>query len=284
MNKQNVHWYPGHMKKAFNEIEPRLKIIDVIVEIVDARAPSSSKNPFLERLISNKRRILVFSKKDLCDENLLLPFIKHYEEKGYIVLPFDIAKKESLKLLKSKIALAGEEKRAKEKRRGMKPQPIRCMVLGIPNVGKSSLINALAGRASASKANKPGHTRAQQWVRVEKDYELLDTPGILPPHYEDPITALHLALVGSIPEDILPLSELCDKLLDFLLPRYEKEFNDRFSVNVSNLTHSEIIEQVAISRGLLLKEGKKDIDSAEKLILKEFKEGKIVNTVIDTLC
>lgn len=284
MNKQNVHWYPGHMKKAFMEIEPRLKIIDVVVEIVDARAPISSKNPFLERLTASKQRILVFSKKDLCDEELLMPFIRHYEEKGYIVLPFDIAKKDSLNLLKKKIALAGSSKREKEKRRGMKPQPIRCMVLGIPNVGKSSLINRLAGRDSASKANKPGHTRAQQWIRVERDYELLDTPGILPPHYDDPTTALHLALIGSIPEDILPLSELCDKLLDFLLPRYEKEFYERFAISGSNLSHNEIIEAVASSRGLLLKEGKKDIDAAEKLILKEFKEGRIISTVIDTLC
>ena len=284
MNKQNVHWYPGHMKKAFMEIEPRLKIIDVVVEIVDARAPISSKNPFLEKLTASKQRILVFSKKDLCDEELLMPFIRHYEEKGYIVLPFDIAKKDSLNLLKKKIALAGSSKREKEKRRGMKPQPIRCMVLGIPNVGKSSLINRLAGRDSASKANKPGHTRAQQWIRVERDYELLDTPGILPPHYDDPTTALHLALIGSIPEDILPLSELCDKLLDFLLPRYEKEFYERFAISGSNLSHSEIIEAVASNRGLLLKEGKKDIDAAEKLILKEFKEGRIISTVIDTLC
>ena len=284
MNKQNVHWYPGHMKKAFMEIEPRLKIIDVVVEIVDARAPISSKNPFLEKLTASKQRILVFSKKDLCDEELLMPFIRHYEEKGYIVLPFDIAKKDSLNLLKKKIALAGSSKREKEKRRGMKPQPIRCMVLGIPNVGKSSLINRLAGRDSASKANKPGHTRAQQWIRVERDYELLDTPGILPPHYDDPTTALHLALIGSIPEDILPLSELCDKLLDFLLPRYEKEFYERFAISGSNLSHSEIIEAVASNRGLLLKEGTKDIDAAEKLILKEFKEGRIISTVIDTLC
>lgn len=284
MNKQNVHWYPGHMKKAFMEIEPRLKIIDVIVEIVDARAPISSKNPFLERLTASKQRILVFSKKDLCDEALLMPFVRHYEEKGYIVLPFDIAKKESLALLKKKIALAGTSKREKEKRRGMKPQPIRCMILGIPNVGKSSLINRLAGRDSASKANKPGHTRAQQWIRVDKDYELLDTPGILPPHYDDPLTALHLALIGSIPEDILPLSELCDKLLDFLLPRYQKEFSERFAISSKLSSHSEIIDAVATSRGLLLKEGKKDIDAAEKLILKEFKEGRIVSTVIDELC
>ena len=284
MNKQNVHWYPGHMKKAFNELEPRLKIVDVVVEIVDARAPISSRNPFLERLIANKQRILVFSKKDLCDENMLEKFIKYYEEKGYIVLPFDIAKKDSLALLKRKIALAGAPKREKEKRRGMKPQPIRCMILGIPNVGKSSLINRLAGRDSASKANKPGHTRAQQWIRVEKDYELLDTPGILPPHYEDKVIATNLALIGSIPEDILPLSELCDILLDFLLPRYEKEFFDRFSIAGENLSHIEVIERVAASRGLLLKEGKKDIDAAERLILKEFKEGRIVSTVIDELC
>lgn len=284
MNKQNVHWYPGHMKKAFSELAPRIKIVDVIIEIVDARAPISSKNPFLNGLIKNKQKILVFSKKDLCDENMLIDYIKYYEDKGYTVLPFDISKKESLNLLKKKIALSGSLKREKEKKRGMKPQPIRCMVLGIPNVGKSSLINRLAGRDSASKANKPGHTRAQQWIRVEKDYELLDTPGILPPHYEDKKIATNLALVGSIPEDILPISSLCETLLNILLPKYKNEFNNRFQINVDNLSYEQIIESVASSRGLLLKEGKKDIDSAEKLILKEFKEGKIVHTIIDELC
>ena len=284
MNRKNIHWYPGHMKKAFIELENRLKVIDVVIEICDARAPISSRNPFLNVVLKDKKRILVLSKKDLVDINLLTPFIKKYEEEG-LVLPFDIKSKEDIKELKRMIEKASSDKRLKEQKRGMKPQPIRVMVVGIPNVGKSSLIYALVGKESASKANTPGHTRAQQWIRSLKDIELLDTPGILPPHYEDHLIALHLALIGAIPSTILPTSELYDNLLELLLPKYKEEFISRFHLIEDDLTSSlGIKEGIAKSRGLLLKEGKYDFDAVENLVLKEFKEGKIVHLVVDSLC
>ncbi len=284
MKEKNVHWFPGHMKRAFSEIEPRLKVIDVVVEIVDARAPISSKNPFLEEITKNKKRIIVFSKFDMVNSLDLDPFLKYYQDKGYVTLPFNVKSKECLNRLKKEIIALGEEKREREKRRGLKPQNIRIMVLGIPNVGKSSLINALVGKASASKANKPGHTKAQQWVRISDGLELLDTPGILPPHYEDEQIAINLALIGSIPDEILPLSFLCEKLLDYLIGDYSKELSLRFKIDLPFVSHEDVLNKIAISRGLLLKEGKLDIDASERLLLKEFKEGMIVKSIIDKIC
>lgn len=284
MKEKNIHWYPGHMKKAFNEIEARIKLVDVVVEIVDARAPISSKNPFLEELIKNKKRIIVFSKFDLVTKEELSPFLTYYENKGYMTLPFNVSSKQNITELKNAINLLGKEKREKEIKRGMKPQNIRVMVLGIPNVGKSSLINALVGRNSASKANKPGHTKAQQWVRIGNGLDLLDTPGVLPPHYEDQKIALHLALIGSLPDDILPLSFMCENLLNFLMNKHEEALKKRFKIETPFVSQQDVLEKIARTRGLLLKEGKLDIASSEKLILKEFKEGMIAKTIIDELC
>ena len=284
MKEKNVHWFPGHMKRAFNEIEPRLKAIDVVIEIVDARAPISSKNPFLERITQNKKRIIVFSKFDMVESKNLIPFIEFYKKKGYETVCFNNKSKDCLENLKKAIFKLGNDKREKEIKRGMKPQNIRIMVLGIPNVGKSSLINALVGRNSASKANKPGHTRAQQWIRLDLGFDLLDTPGILPPHYDDKQIAINLALIGSIPDEILPISFLSEELLNLLLNNYENELCNRFKIEKPLISHQDVIEKIAISRGLLLKEGKLDIDSTEKLLLKEFKEGKIVKAIVDKIC
>lgn len=284
MNQKGIHWYPGHMKKAFNEIEARLKLIDVIIEIVDARAPLSTKNPFLHEIIKNKKRILVFSKIDLVNKEDLKPFIKYYEDLNYKCVLSNHKSKECINLLKKEILNSGEEKRQKEIRRGMKPQNIRVMVIGIPNVGKSSLINALVGRNSASKANKPGHTKAQQWIRIGTGFDLLDTPGVLSPHFEDKNIALNLALIGSIPDEILPLSFMCEHLVSFLMKKYKKEFETRFKVEFESEDYSYILNKIATSRGLLLKEGKYDIDASERIILKEFKEGLIAKAIIDELC
>ena len=283
MNQKNIHWYPGHMKKAFQELETKLKVIDVVIEICDARAPISSRNPFLKEILKGKKKILVLSKKDFVEPSALLPYIKEYEKEGF-VLPMNIFYKEDVLLLKHRIEEIASEKREKEKRKGIKPQPIRVMVVGIPNVGKSSLINALVGKESAAKANKPGFTKAQQWVKSLKGFDLLDTPGVLPPHYEDKKTALHLALIGAIPEEILPVEELFDALVTRLMPRYKKEIAERFHLKEEEINCTNLKEKIAQSRGFLLKEGKYDIEHAERVFLKEFKEGKIALVIVDSLC
>ena len=280
---KNVHWFRGHMVKATREIIERLKVIDVIIEIVDSRAPISSKNPFLEDVTNSKKRLLVFSKKDLTDNNKINMFEKYYQDKNYDTILANLNDKKDILEIIKKVQFLGKDRQEKYLKRGMKPQPLRVMIIGIPNVGKSTLINKLTRKNAASVQNTPGHTRAQQWVRINENFELLDTPGILPPHYEDKTYSLHLALIGSIKENILPIEDLYDYLIEFLLKEYPSSLNKRYGVDETLSIH-EITNEIAKRRGLLLKGNEYDEEKTKKLVLKEFKEGIITPVIIDKLC
>ena len=280
---KNVHWFPGHMVKATREIIERLKVIDVIIEIVDSRAPISSKNPFLEDVTNSKKRLLVFSKKDLTDDNKINMFENYYQDKNYDTILANLNDKKNILEIIKKVQFLGKDRQEKYLKRGMKPQPLRVMIIGIPNVGKSTLINKLTRKNAASVQNTPGHTRAQQWVRINENFELLDTPGILPPHYEDKTYSLHLALIGSIKENILPIEDLYDYLIEFLLKEYPSSLNKRYGVDETLSIH-EITNEIAKRRGLLLKGNEYDEEKTKKLVLKEFKEGIITPVIIDKLC
>ena len=285
MQQKGIHWFPGHMQKAMREIQERLKLIDVIVEIVDSRAPRSSKNPFLENITNTKKRIIVMSKKDLCDISKLEKWKQYYKENNYIPVEADLNNNSDINKILKAITEAGKDKIERNLRKGMKPQAIRAMVIGIPNVGKSTLINRLSKRGSASTANTPGHTRSQQWIKVDKTLELLDTPGILPPHHEDKEIAIHLALIGSMKEQNIPLSELLSYLLEFLMKNHLPELKERYDLKEEDLLDErKIVEGVCRRRGLLLRQGEFDYSKGEALLLKEFKEGLIVKTIIDELC
>ncbi len=279
MQQKNVHWFPGHMVKAMREIEERLRVIDVIIELADARAPLSSRNPFLETITAGKKRLLVMTKKDLCDRERLHPFEVFYQEKGYQTLIADLNDRKDIQKIVAGALELGRSTQEKYLRKGMKVQPLRVMIIGIPNVGKSTLINRLAGRNSASVRNAPGHTRAQQWIRINEKFELLDTPGILPPHYEDPTVSLNLALIGSIKENILPLDVLYSHLIDFLRAEYPACFR-RYDADPA-LEEAALTEKIARSRGLLLKGGEIDEEATKQMLLREFRDGILTPVVID---
>lgn len=268
-----IHWFPGHMKKALNEIEAKIKLVDVIIEILDARAPLSSINPEFEKRTSNKKKLIVVSKSDLADPIETKKWEICLKNRCNSLLILNLTDPRATKIISDEVQKLGEEKHQKEKAKGMKPQPIKAMIIGVPNVGKSSLINRIAKRNAAGVQNKPGYTRGEQYIKVNKDFILLDTPGVLPMNYEDKEHAINLALIGSIREEILPNDELVKYLLKYLKKHYPNALKERFDID--DLTDSiQVSELVAKKRGLLTG-GEYDLSRADFLILKEFKEGKL---------
>lgn len=273
MQQKNIHWFPGHMQKATREIEERVKIVDVIIELLDARAPLSSRNEKLYKITQNKKRVLILTKKDLADDVITEKWKEYFTSLNYQVVCADLNEKKLIKVIEEKINILGRDKREKEIKKGMKPQPIRAMIIGIPNVGKSTLINRISKRNSASVQNTPGHTKSQQWIKVDNSFELLDTPGILPANYENKEYAINLALVGSIRETILPIEELADILLNYLRQYYPETIKNRYVIDFNEKDdNNSILCKIALKRGFLLKQ-EPDVSKASSLLLKEFRDG-----------
>ena len=269
---QQIHWFPGHMNKALNEAENKVKLVDVIIELLDARAPISSINENLTKITQNKKKLVVLSKVDLADPEQNKKWMEELKKTFDAVLALDLKKSNSEAILSKAVLALGKEKQAKEMARGMKPQPIRAMIVGIPNVGKSSLINRLAKRKAAGVQNKPGFTRGEQWIKVNKDFLLLDTPGILPMNYENPKKAANLALIGAIREDILPNERLVELLLDFLKNHYTGSLKERFDIDEIS-DRVTVLNQICARRKIVNSVGENDLLRAESLLLKEFKDG-----------
>ena len=269
---QQIHWFPGHMNKALNEVENKVKLVDVIIELLDARAPISSINENLEKLIQNKKKIIVLTKIDLADPEATKKWVEELKKKYDSILTLDLKNNSAEAILSKAVIALGKDKWAKEMAKGMKPQPIRTMIVGIPNVGKSSLINRLAKRKAAGVQNKPGYTRGEQWIKVNKDFLLLDTPGILPMSYENQKKAANLALIGAIREDILPNEQLGELLLTYLRNQYPSALNDRFGISEIG-DRIAVLNQIAEKRKLVDSVGQNDLIRAEALLLKEFKDG-----------
>ena len=277
---QQIHWFPGHMSKALNEVENKVKLVDVIIELFDARAPLSSINENLEKLTTNKKKLIVLTKIDLADQEQTKKWLEELKKKYESVIALDLKKNGAEAILSKAVVDLGKDKWAKEMAKGMKPQPIRAMIIGIPNVGKSSLINRLAKRKAAGVQNKPGYTRGEQWIKVNKDFLLLDTPGILPTNYENPKKAANLALIGAIREEILPNERLGEMLLGFLKEHYPDSLNSRFDIKEikDRLT---VLHQIAERRKIVNSIGENDLLRAESLLLKEFKDGLLGNITLE---
>ncbi|MBO6261008.1 MAG: ribosome biogenesis GTPase YlqF [Bacilli bacterium] len=269
---QQIHWFPGHMNKALNEVETKVKLVDVVIELLDARAPLSSINENLEKLIQNKKKLIVLTKIDLADPEATKEWINFFKQKYDSVLTLDLKKSGGENILSKAVINLGKDKWAKEKAKGMKPQPIRAMIIGIPNVGKSSLINRIAKRKAAGVQNKPGFTRGEQWIKVNQDFLLLDTPGILPMSYENQKKAANLALIGSIREDILPNETLGELLLAYLRNQYPSALFSRFGIEAIG-DRLVVLNQISEKRKLVDGVGQNDLKRSEALLLKEFKDG-----------
>ncbi len=273
MKQQNVHYFPGHMQKARRVIESYVKIVDLIIELVDARAPLSSQNPLLNQLAASKPRVVLLSKADMADPRATDGWIGYFQAQGYAPLAGDLKKGKIVKTLLAVSEPLMAAKREKEKRLGMKRQPIRAMVIGIPNVGKSTLINNLGGKKAAAVGNKAGVTRAEQWIKLADDFILLDTPGILPMNYPDGAQAVRLALLGSMREDVLPTEDLSYALLGYLKENYPSILLNRFAIpDLRDISSDQALIRIATRRGLL-ENGAPSTEKAAYLLIKEFKDG-----------
>ena len=270
----NIQWYPGHMTKAKRQMQEDLKLIDLIIELVDARVPLSSRNPDIDQLGQNKSRLILLNKADLADERQNEAWKEYFQSKGFYVVKVDSRNGAGMKTIQNVIQEACKEKIERDRRRGIKNRPIRAMVAGIPIVGKSTFINTFAGKACAKTGNKPGVTKGKQWIRLNKNVELLDTPGILWPKFEDQLVGIRLACVGSIKDDILNIEELALWLLEKLKKDYPGFLEKRYGISEEG-TPLETLEAIAKARGCLKRGEELDYVKASGLIFDDFRGGKI---------
>lgn len=277
----NVQWYPGHMTKAKRQMQEDIKLIDLIIELVDARVPLSSRNPDIDELGKNKARMILLNKADLADERQNRAWMEYFKEKGIYAVSIDSRNKGSMKAVSVAITEACKEKTERDRRRGIKNRPVRAMVAGIPNVGKSTFINTFAGKACAKTGNKPGVTKGKQWIKLNKNIELLDTPGILWPKFEDQQVGLRLALIGSIRDEILNQDEMAIELIEYLKNHYQGILADRYQVD-ENEDKVKILEQIALNRNCKMKGNELDYEKASKIVLEEFRNGKLGKISLET--
>lgn len=272
----NIQWYPGHMTKAKRAMKEDIRLIDLIVELVDARVPLASRNPDIDELGKGKARLILLNKSDLASEAGNEAWTKYFRDKGFFVVKVNSKSGAGLKQINGIVQEACREKLERDRRRGILNRPVRAMVVGIPNVGKSTFINSFAGKACAKTGNKPGVTKGNQWIRLSKTLELLDTPGILWPKFEDQQVGLLLAFIGSINDEILNKDELALELLKILKCRYPQVLAERYQIEEENqLEPVQMLEKIAAVRGCLLKGGELDLSKAAGIFIDDFRSGRL---------
>lgn len=279
-NKTNINWYPGHMAKTKREIIEKINLIDIVFEVIDARIPKSSKNHEIENMIQNKPKILVMTKVDLCDEVVTLKWKNYYENMGYKVVMVDLINDKNLNNILTVTNDMAKDINDKRKAKGLKPRKTRILILGIPNVGKSTLINRLVGRKATNVGNKPGVTKSLEWIRINQDLELLDTPGILWPKLEGKDIALNLASMTAIKEEILNKSEVAIYIIEKLWREYPDNIRDRYKIEKCD-DIVEYLDKLAVRIGAT-KNGESDYERVYTIILKDLREGYLGKVTFDT--
>lgn len=270
----NIQWYPGHMTKAKRMMQENIKLVDLILELVDARVPFSSRNPDINEMGRQKARIILLNKCDLADEKKTALWSDYFRNQGFQVVQVNSRSGSGLKAIHGAVQEACKEKIERDRKRGILNRPIRAMVAGIPNVGKSTFINSFAGKACTKTGNKPGVTRGAQWVRLNKQVELLDTPGILWPRFEDPKVGVRLAMIGSVKDEVINTEELALELLQFLKEGYSGTLEKRYGISETEDVLS-MLREIAEKRGCLLKGNELDLGKAVGILLEEFRNGKL---------
>lgn len=271
----NIQWYPGHMTKAKREIVASVKLVDMVIELLDARIPKSSRNPDIDSICGSKPRIVLLNKSDLADKSVNRKWIDYFNNSGLTCVEVNSLTGSGTRDLVRVIQDKFKDRDERLKLKGIISKPVRVLIAGIPNVGKSSLINRLAGRASAKTGDKPGVTKGKQWIKIGGSLELLDTPGILWPKFEDPEVGMNLAFTGAIRDEIIDTVELSIQLIDKLKTASPDSIVNRYKIKNLEDASSDLIEEIAVNRGCILQGGVKDIERISKIIIDEFRSGKL---------
>ena len=288
----NIQWYPGHMTRAKRKIESDLKLVDLVIELLDARCPAATENPDIRRLTAGKKRLVLLNKADLADENVTEAWKEMFAGQGVSAIALDSRSRDSIDRVRKAAAELTKEKREKERARGIVgDRALKAMILGIPNVGKSTFINSMLGKASAKTGNKPGVTKGNQWINIGNELLLLDTPGVLWPKFEDQETAVCLAEIGAISDQVIQAEELSVKLLDFLYANYRKNLFERFDISEEEFNEKldqmdtevlgvsrralALLDLIAVRRGCIKKKAEPDYERCAKMLLDEFRSGKL---------
>lgn len=282
-NSKNINWYPGHMEKAKREIKEKLSLIDIVYEVIDSRMPYSSKIKDIDNLIKDIPKILIMSKYDLCDEIETNKFIEYYTSLGYIVVPTTLNNKKDITVILNRSRELMKEVNEARRKKGMKPRAIRALVMGVPNVGKSTLINKLVGKKKAPTGNKPGITKALGWIRINNDLELLDTPGILWPKIESDIEGYHLAGLSSIKGEIVNKEDLAIYLLRRLYELYPDLLKERYGILKVEEDIIPTLDMIAKKRGALIKGGEIDYEKVYSIVIRDIQEGYLGKITLDRL-
>ncbi|CQR47715.1 Ribosome biogenesis GTPase A [Paraliobacillus sp. PM-2] len=270
-----IQWFPGHMAKAKREVQEKLKLVDFVIELVDARAPLSSQNPMLHQVLNQKPKMYVLMKNDLADPISTEKWLTYYKEKNIPAVAVDVSQKQDVQQVIAVAKQMAQEKMERLKRKGVRPRPARAMIIGIPNVGKSTLINRLAKRKIAKTGDRPGITTSQQWIKVKKDFELLDTPGILWPKFEDELVGYRLAAIGTIKDQLLPLEEVAVYTLNYLRTYYHSMLMSRYQVKEDSEDVHTLMERIGRLRGCIESGGNVQLEKTADVILRDLRNGKI---------
>ncbi|MBM7613638.1 ribosome biogenesis GTPase YlqF [Alkaliphilus hydrothermalis] len=278
----NINWYPGHMKKTRELLREQLKLVDVVFELLDARLPFSSKNPDIDNIIGGKPKVVILNKVDLADPDRTNKWIEYYKAQNITAIPINTIAGTGLRQVMAEGERAVKDKMEAWIKKGRKPRAVRIMMVGIPNVGKSSIINRLAGKKSAQTGDRPGVTKGKQWIRLRGNMELLDTPGILWPKFEDQEVAIKLAFTGAIRDEIMDVETLALRLIEYLVEHHPEKIKERYNLSGEAGTPLETMEEMAIKRGCIIKRGEVDYTRIANIVLDEFRAGKIGRITLES--